>query len=939
MNWKKWFGREKKQSVDLEELVQTSVTLGYEADRWGTERIALDGVQNHLPADSKGTKVDVDFLVDGKWVSRTNYREDQQVEAVRFSDDGVGYSHEMLGIFHSTKKGNEDAVGYFGEGLKMLSAACLREGIDLELRSRDWQARPRAIDLQIDDQEIQRLAYEVKSGDKIKGSQSIFWNPSDELVDYVHNLDRRVLHLREGFQPLYETGKRAILDEDGDVFVKGIYISSLFKDRLLFSYGLDVTPNRDRDDIRESVLVDELTKIWSSCDTTAPIKALLETAERDPEHFSTTHEAYVLKRSADRFGKEAWQSAFAELYGENAVLQTQKNVEQIVESLGHKVVLVKSPLLRKALRTLGVTADIETMETGDNLLYQSELFDPNSIRRDVRFTSLTLDYRASNWGALRIALDALGNHMPEDAGGSEVVIEYLMTTRDDKGNEKKEWKTKLGYYDNNPEAIRIRDDGRGYSLDNLLLLHSSKSGDAVGQFGEGLKMLSAACLRSKTPVKFRSRDWIAMPLAKKVEVSGDDVEQLGYTVAEGADQADGSSTTFFNPSYDLVGVFKNLGQYVLHFNDNVKSLHESEAGRIVRVGDRKTTYVKGFYIADNNSPEFQTLFSYDLQTSDITPDRNIVDHNTFRTGIKKLLRTNTNSDVVKTILGAASRNSGNYVEFMDLDLETAVADVWKASFEEQFGSRTVLDSEDPSCNYEAEHAGYNIVYFDKKLMSTLRKAGVRTARHVAFENYDTKEVSEEDLTDTERENLALIPKIDGVLGIERPVEVEIYDDMKDSTGMDPGISGFWRGPGKVYLRRSVLATPYETVRVYTHERGHNETEAPDPADAFRHFFESNLTGFVVRELGERGTPIEVNPVAFDYALALKDTRRAIGQYNAAAEDLTIQQKSLAEAEANAEGKLRDGYESRIGELSTEIDRLRTELRSERSTPWYKRIFR
>ena len=233
--WKKWFGREKKKPVDLEGLVQTSVTLGYEADRWGTERIALDGVQNHLPADSKGTRVDVDFLVDGEWVSRTDYKEEQQVEAIRFADDGVGYSHEMLEIFHSTKKGNDDAVGYFGEGLKMLSAACLREGIDLELRSRNWQARPRAIDLQIDDQEIQRLAYEVKNGDKIKGSQSIFWNPSAEFIDYVQNLDRRVLHLREGFQPLYETGKRAILDDDGDVFVKGIYISSLFKDRLLFS--------------------------------------------------------------------------------------------------------------------------------------------------------------------------------------------------------------------------------------------------------------------------------------------------------------------------------------------------------------------------------------------------------------------------------------------------------------------------------------------------------------------------------------------------------------------------------------------------------------------------------------------------------------------------------------------------------------------------------
>ncbi len=426
--------KRKKRAVDLEGLVQTSVTLGYEADKWGTERIALDGVQNHLPADSKGTRVEVDFLVNGKWVSRTDYMNGQQVEAIRFSDDGVGYSHEMLGIFHSTKKGNADAVGYFGEGLKMLSAACLREGIDLELRSRNWQARPRAIDLKIDDQEIQRLAYEVKDGERIKGSQSIFWNPSPELVDYISRLDGKVLHLRKGFQPLYESGKRAILDEEGDMFVKGIYISSLFKDRLLFSYSLDVTPNRDRDDIHESVLVDELTKIWSSCDTTAPIKALLKASEGDPERFSTTHEAYVLKRYADNFKKETWQKAFTELYGDNAVLQTQKNIEQIVESLGHRVVSIKDPLLRKALRTLGVKADIETMEAGDNLLYQSESFEPNLIQRDVKFTSLTLDYRASNWGALRIVLDALGNHMPNDSGGSEVVIEYLLIKRDDKGN-------------------------------------------------------------------------------------------------------------------------------------------------------------------------------------------------------------------------------------------------------------------------------------------------------------------------------------------------------------------------------------------------------------------------------------------------------------------------------------------------------------------------
>ena len=47
----------------LERVIETSVTLQYQADQWSTERIALDGVQNHLPTDSGGSRVDIDFLV------------------------------------------------------------------------------------------------------------------------------------------------------------------------------------------------------------------------------------------------------------------------------------------------------------------------------------------------------------------------------------------------------------------------------------------------------------------------------------------------------------------------------------------------------------------------------------------------------------------------------------------------------------------------------------------------------------------------------------------------------------------------------------------------------------------------------------------------------------------------------------------------------------
>ena len=918
--------------------ISTSVTLGYEADRWGVERIALDGIQNHLPADSKGSTVNVDFLVNNKWVSRTNYQ-NGNIQAIRFSDDGVGYSNELLGIFHSTKKGNSDAVGYFGEGLKMLSAATIREGIDMELMSRDWRAKPIAVDLQIEGEKIQKLAYDVIPAERIKGSQSIFWNPSQEFIDYVRNLDRKVLLLRDGFTQLYESGKRAIIDTDGDVFVKGVYISSLFKDRLLFSYGLDVVPNRDRDDIHESKLVDELKRIWSGVDRTEPIKHLLSVAQDDHGKFESSHELHVLRNYYDRFNSEIWQKAFKELYGENAVLQTQANVRPIVESLGNRVVQVKNDTLQKILGQLGVAKDVDSMESGDNFLYLSESFDTDRIRKDVKLTSLTLDYRAENWNNLRIVLDALANHMPEDSGGSTVKIEYLISKTNDEGKTVKEWSERAGYYDR-PEAVQIRDDGKGYSLENLLVLHSHKSQEAVGQFGEGLKMLSAACLREKVPVKFRSRDWIAMPMSHHTNIDGRDVQRMSYKTVEDVDRVEGSATTFYEPSRELLKIFNSIADYVLHFNNRVNVLHEGREGRIVSVGDKKATFVKGFYVADNTSEQFRTLFSYDLQTRNITPDRNFVNYGTLKSGIQSLLETNTNPTVVDRILEAAKDGSVEYAEFRDLNLDERTGEVWKQSFERVFGSRTVLDSEDPSSNYEAEHFGYGIAYLDKKVASTLRKAGVRTARSVAFENYDTKTIDDNSLTAEEQTNLALIPEIDNILGLNSPVKVEIYDQMNDSTGRDPGIAGFWAGEkGKLYLRKSVLSSPYETVRVYAHERGHNETGSPDPADNFRHFFEASNTAFIMRELSGRKGGLQFNPEAFDYSLALKGAMAAAGRYDTETETFARQRQSLAEREATVEQKLNGLYEDRITSLQGEVDKLIIDLRAEINMPWYRRMFR
>ena len=54
-------GPEPAEAVRHEEF-ETSFTAKY-ARRWGVERIALDSVQNHLPSDAGGGRINIEFLV------------------------------------------------------------------------------------------------------------------------------------------------------------------------------------------------------------------------------------------------------------------------------------------------------------------------------------------------------------------------------------------------------------------------------------------------------------------------------------------------------------------------------------------------------------------------------------------------------------------------------------------------------------------------------------------------------------------------------------------------------------------------------------------------------------------------------------------------------------------------------------------------------------
>ena len=340
---------------------------------------------------------------------------------------------------------------------------------------------------------------------------------------------------------------------------------------------------------------------------------------------------------------------------------------------------------------------------------------------------------------------------------------------------------------------------------------------------------------------------------------------------------------------------------MLHLNRNLRVYHENKEGRIIdSYGGREKIYVKGFYVAGGDG----NLFSYDIYTRAISPDRDRVDHDALKRVVRGLLETTTSHAVIKKIV-AQAQHKRNAIEFMDLDLQSDNAGIWRDSFERIYGQNSVLPSGEAVVDYEAEHRGYRIINLEENIAATLKKTGVQTAKDVAFD-------------------LALIPLVDRVLGLGQPVEIVIYDEAQDSFGRESFVPAFW-SQGKVHMRRSILESGFETVRTYTHERGHHETREPDPSDGFRDFFEMHLAAFVNREIDGKGTegPLVRKPEAFEYAGALKGVERA----------------SLALAEK------RRGLDEEIGQYreqrdayGREADRLRGQL-EKAQRPWYKKLFR
>lgn len=867
----------------LEKVIETSVTLQYQASQWSTERIVLDGVQNHLPTDSGGSHVDIDFLVNGSWIpyARRTTISPTLIEAIRFADDGKGYSCDLLSVFHSSKADDKKSVGQFGEGVKMLSAACVREGINLELQSRDWSAVPFVKEFSADEQRIQQLSYNIFRNDHaISGSSTIFRKSQEKasqfeaLVNYVLKLHEKVLGLTGPYATLLKTEPGEILDETGGLYVKGVYITNQFSGRLLFGYNLAAETNRDRNIVHEGVLNNHIRKVISQIKDPILIEKILQTGA-DPAKHRLEHKALYMEDHGSWWSSssilstpDVWKETFYKTFGENAVLHSRANgkaheVDNFARVMGYKVITVEQNLDR-VLEDCGVKR-ADTIQADEYAeLLSGEKYAPENLRKRAAETSLTLAYRAGKWNTLRIILDGLANHMPADSGGTHVDIQYLVPHTYQ--GYPPEWVNQKSRGDKQVLALRFSDDGRGYAPEFLELLFSTKTGNAVGQFGEGLKMYSAAVLRSKEEhpkldLKVRSRDWAAMPFATDVAVDGHHTKRLNYRVIEGLEPQKGSMTTIFNPTPDMLFVLDCIQKYVLAFNPDYKPRYTTSAGAVfdgTRYGlmntiNNGTVFVRDFFMSGLFFGNL--LFSYNLQTRDINPDRDLANPDVVRSAVKEIIRTCRDVQTIEDIVKAAKGNTGDIFEFQTIEFaydNQHIAPIYKKAFHDIYGEKAVLLT-NPVLALEAMHQGYIPIDVPESFRKTLRAAGVLTEQEVIGEGFIPELIDSSALNAAEKEMLEKYKAVNAVLRLQDTGEPQIYSKLRRKDGVEVPFLGYCNlSSGNVYLSRRALQDLNTFVWVYKHEKGHQETRAGDPTDKFRQFFEFGLDEYIIAELA--GTP-------------------------------------------------------------------------------------
>jgi len=283
-------------------------------------------------------------------------------------DDGPGLKFSALALGMSGKKDNAEAIGQFGEGLKLACMVFARDGYSLEIETVGFTLVPTIV--QHPDLLCDVLAFTLKPNERKVGT-AIRAVASKEEVDEACSLFLRFC--RDGYyipsitkSPKEITEKDSIFLPGGQVYVCGLRVSykSSFNDTTYFSYNVfnKELVNRDRWAVSLDKLCEAIREVWSRCEDYRLIKEFIQLlADRKHEFIEVSWGLMppVHTLTAPKLWKRAVREVF--IYNKIIIDNTyDRGATTYLESSGYKVFTHPYYRVTSLLRHFGVksTSDV-----------------------------------------------------------------------------------------------------------------------------------------------------------------------------------------------------------------------------------------------------------------------------------------------------------------------------------------------------------------------------------------------------------------------------------------------------------------------------------------------------------------------------------------------------------------------------------------------------
>ncbi|MEV6932089.1 hypothetical protein AB0M46_47430 [Dactylosporangium sp. NPDC051485] len=438
-------------------------------------------------------------------------------------------------------------------------------------------------------------------------------------------------------------------------------------------------------------------------------------------------------------------------------------------------------------------------------------------------------------------------------------------------------------------VLTITDDGPGIPEEGMILGHSDKTAQQIGQFGEGKKLACLVLARSPevgevrcetvgygfTPTVERRRLLAGLIPSK----SGQGAEVLVYHLYRN-DRTHGTVFTVACPqalAEEAIGRFRMLTE--------PGYTPPAAPGSCVLTSDPGQVWIGGVLVSTMPG----LLASYDLPLDDKAlqnRDRTVIEAGALRDAVRRILAASEDQQLIDrfathVLAGESLREPEQFFSDITGPRARAAWRTWarshlpaRAFFAGRGNEESVLDLQD---NGYTQVAATGLPAAQQWALMTLlgvEIARVRQQQHYQRARGKTTWVRDRDLTAQERGTLTaartLILRAVGPYALDR---VRVYSDSEES----PCADGFYTPlTGDTAIHRDILTDPHRTLTVLGHEAAHRighrgggpYIPTPDYHDRSRGFetMLSEIIGLLLGLLADGGTlpdlveePVPVKP--------------------------------------------------------------------------------